>query len=181
MIDLANKRFVILGLQGCGKTELAKYLLRQAEHHLVYDVLDEYDGFIRYVPTDRNDKDELTAVIQKLVLVKLKPSLFIVDEANRFAEPKPRPLPRGLAELNDWSRHIGLSWGTIARRPTQLHSDMMELAHYLFIFVLKGKNDTQYLDFILPGLGDTVASLPQYHFAIVTESRSVIIHPPIPL
>jgi len=181
MIDLANKRFVILGLQGCGKTELAKYLLGQAKNSLVYDVLKEYDGFTRYIPTDRNSKEELTVVIQKLVLKKVKPSLFIVDEANRYAEPKPKPLPLGLAELNDWSRHMFLSWGMICRRPVQLHTDMVELAHYLFIFVLRGKNDTQYLDSILPDLGATVASLKPFEFAIVTESRSVIIHKPIPL
>jgi len=181
MIDLKNKRFCILGLQGGGKTELAKYLLSQSKNHLVYDVLKEYDGFTRYIPEDRNDADELTDCVQKLVIAKIKPDLFVIDEANRFCPPKPHPLPLGIAELNDWSRHMGLSWGVICRRPVQLHSDLMELAHYLFIFVLKGKNDRAYLDSILPGLGDKVASLANFHFVIVTESRSVLTHAPIPL
>lgn len=180
-MDITGKRFVILGLQGSGKTELAKHLLSKAKYHLVYDVLHEYEGFNRYVPTDRNSRDELSKMVNKLVIAELKPTLFIVDEANRYMLPKPTALPSGITELNDWSRHIGLSWGAICRRPTQLHTDIMELAHFLFIFVLKGKNDNQYLDTILPGLGDTVAGLPDYHFAVVSENRSVSIHSPIHL
>lgn len=181
MIDLTHKRFCILGLQGSGKTELAKHLLRQTTQHLVYDVLQEYTEFRRYIPEDRNSADELTECVQMLVVKKLKPSLFIIDEANRFCPAKPRLLPLGIAELNDWSRHMGLAWGTICRRPVQLHSDLMELAHCLFIFVLKGKNDRLYLDSILPGLGDKVASLPDYHFAVVNENRNVSLHSPIDL
>jgi len=181
MIDLTASRFVILGLQRAGKTEFAKHLLSLTPRHLVYDVLDEYDTFDRYIPEDRNSKDELSDVTQKLVIDKLKPDLFLIDEANRFLLPKPTPLPIGVAELNDWSSHMGLSWGVIARRPTQLHTDIIELAHYLFLFVLKGKNDMQYLDSILPGLGETVASLKPYHFAIVDAGRSVSIHTPINL
>jgi hypothetical protein len=181
MIDIANKRFVILGLQGSGKTELAKYLLRQSANSFVYDALKEYEGFRRYVPTNRNSIPELEECVTKLVLKRLKPSLFILDEANRYLIPKPHALPRGIEELNDWSRHIGISWGCVARRPTQLHTDIMELSHYLFIFVLRGKNDCAYLDSILPSLGDMVSDLPVYSFAIVTENRSVTIHSPITL
>lgn len=183
MIDITGKRFVILGLQGSGKTELAKLILSKTENHIVYDVLQEYDGFQRYIPTDRNSRDELSATVQKLILPRVKPDLFIIDEANRYLLPKPTPLPAGIDELNDWSRHMGkygLSWGCIARRPTQLHTDIVELAHYLFIFVLKGKNDQQYLDSILPGLGSQVASLPDYHFVIVDAGRKLVIHSPIP-
>lgn len=179
LIDITNKRFVILGLQGSGKTVLAQFLLGKCSNHLVYDVLREYQGFNRYIPTDRNSKTELERAIQILVFKKVKPDLFIIDEANRFIEPKPVPLPKGVNELNDWSRHIGISWGCVCRRPVQLHTDMMELAHYLFIFVLRGKNDTSYLDSILPNLGDTVSNLKQYEFAVVTDNRSVIIHPPL--
>lgn len=179
MIDITNKRFVILGLQGSGKTVLAKHLLSKSNSHLVYDVLKEYQDFNRYIPTNRNSKEELARAIQILVFRKVKPSLFIIDESNRFIEPKPIPLPKGINELNDWSRHMGISWGCICRRPTQLHTDMMELAHYLFIFVLRGKNDTAYLDSILPNLGDTVSNLKQWEFAVVTDNRSVIVHAPL--
>lgn len=178
-MDITNKRFVILGLPGSGKTVLAKSLLNKSTHHIVYDVLKEYDGFYRYIPTKRNSREELTYFIQNFIIKTFKPNLFIIDEANRYMPPKPTPLPMGVSELNDWSRHMGISWGCIARRPVQFHSDIMELAHYLFIFVLKGKNDRAYLDCIIPGLGDTVAELEQYHFAVVTESREVYVHNPI--
>jgi len=179
MIDLTNKRFVILGLQGSGKTILAKHLLSKTKKHLVYDVVKEYKGFNRYIPTDRNSKEELESFIQVLVFKRVKPSLLIIDEANRYLEPKPTALPLGISELNDLSRHIGISWGVICRRPVQLHSDMMELAHYLFIFNLRGKNDISYLDTILPGLGDTVANLKPYEFAVVSDNREITVHEPL--
>ena len=181
MIDITSKRFVILGLQGSGKTELAKHLLRQSSNSFVYDALNEYDGFRRYIPTDRNSIAELEKCVKRLVLKRLKPSLFILDEANRYLIPKPHALPEGIEELNDWSRHMRISWGCVCRRPTQLHTDIMELAHYLFIFVLRGKNDCAYLDGILPSLGDMVSGLPKYAFAVVTENRSVTLHSPISL
>jgi len=180
MIDLTNKRFQVMGLQGSGKTQLIKHLLRNTPDHLVYDPLKEYQGFNRYTPEDRNSAAELTLVVQKLVIPR-KYSLFVVDEMNRYCPPKPAPLPLGISELNDWSRHWGITWGGAFRRPSQVHTDLMELANYLFIFDLHGKNDGIYLDSLLAGLGDAAGSLPRFHFALVTDCRSFELHAPVPM
>jgi len=165
MIDLRNKRFCIFGLQGSGKTTLAKYILKQfGNDGWVIDVLDEYAGFNRYVMQDRTimGRDELNIAIQ-YILDKFKPKLLIIDEANRYCPPK-RPLPDMVSYLNDFHRHMELAIGFISRRPTQLHTDLVELAHYLFIFRLVGKNDRIYLDSLYEGLGDMVLELPQHAF-----------------
>jgi hypothetical protein len=180
MIDLTLKRFCIFGLQASGKTELAKFILRHAPNHLVWDWHHEYKGFCRYSVQKRYDLEkQLTLVIQKLVP---KVDMFIIDEANRLA-PNRSPLMPVLAELNDDSRHEPwrLSLGMIARRPVQLNTDLVELSHFLFIFNLKGKNDIEYLNDLAAGLGDTVSTMPPYHYAAVDQYRSFKVMPPIPL
>lgn len=178
MIELDNKRIVIFGLMGSGKTELVKSILRTTVDHIVYDPLDEYQGFTRYSPTDRHSSEELDQMVNGLVLKK-RPRLFIVDEANRYIQPKPKPLPPSIADLNDHSRHWNIAWGLVCRRPTQFHSDVVELAHLLFIFGLHGKNDRQYFNDLKSGLGDVVDTLPQYHFVVVNENRDIEVHKPI--
>jgi len=182
-MNLEGKRFVIFGLQGSGKTVLAKHILRQYPKHLVYDTLNEYHNFNRYIPSHRQYSAEAIAeintVIKKLVIPR-RPSIFVIDEANRFC-PNRRPLPEQISKLNDFNRHYGIGFGVIARRPAQLHTDLTELAHYIFVFKLKGLNDIKYLNGLVYGLGDAVMNLEPYHFALVDENREVKICSPIPL
>jgi DNA helicase HerA-like ATPase len=178
MIDLTLRRFCIFGLQGSGKTELAKAILRRAPNHLVWDWHQEYKGFNRYLVKKRYDLErQITLVIQKLVP---KVDMFLIDEANRLA-PNRSPLIPAIAELNDDSRHAPwrLSLGFLARRPVQLNTDLVELSHYLFIFNLKGKNDIDYLNDLAAGLGDTVATMAPYHYAAVDQYRNYKIMAPV--
>ncbi|WP_456477904.1 helicase HerA domain-containing protein [Geoglobus ahangari] len=182
MIELANKRFCIFGLQGSGKTTLAKYILRQFyDTGWVIDVLDEYAGFNRYVMQDRTitGRDELNAAIF-YILEKFKPRLLIIDEANRYCPPK-KPLPEAVSYLNDFHRHENLAIGFIARRPAQLHTDLVELAHYLFIFRLVGKNDKTYLDYLHSGLSEAVESLPPHSFIFYNRENGEIRVMKVPL
>ena len=180
MITLDNKGFVIVGLRGSGKTELAKHILRSTKRHLVYDPLNEYPGFNRYVPDSRNDVAEFDEMVNGMV-IEWKPRLFLVDEANRYVRPKPSPLPQGAADLVDLARHWDVSFGMITRRPTQFHTDIVELADYLFIFNLPGKNDRAWLNEVSTGMGDVAATLPKYHFLVVDQRREYFIHPPVAL
>lgn len=181
---MKGKRFAVLGLQGSGKTVLVKHILKGEPAHLIYDPLHEYTGgsFNRYLATHRQHSDEAIAeinlVINRVVMGTGKVRLLVIDEANRYC-PSMKPLPAAVLDLNDFNRHYNIAFGIVARRPVQLHTDLIELAHYLFLFTLKGKNDTAYLDSLAPDLGDAVASLPQYHFIILDSARSYSVHSPI--
>lgn len=189
-IDIVNKRFCIFGLQGSGKSILVKYLLRNTKDSIVYDVLKEHAGLNRYLVTNRQVKNhnssdpaimELNGFVNRIVVGSGMVRMFILEEANRFCPPKPTPLPASILDLNDFQRHQKIAFGCVARRPVQLNTDLVELAHYLFIFNLAGKNDTQYLESVAEGLGEAVAKLPPFHFVVVPPGHTgFFVHAPIP-
>lgn len=182
--DIASKRFVIVGLQGSGKTCLARTFLRSEPASIVYDVLDEYQGLNRYIATGRQydpeSLNELNEFVNRVVVGSGKVRLFVLDEANRYC-PNRRPLPDSISELNDFQRHYNIAFGVVARRPVQLNTDLVELAHYLFVFRLVGKNDLEYLDSLSAGLADVVAGLGQYEFVVVDPLRRYQVHKPVKL
>lgn len=184
--DINGKRFVIIGLQGSGKTVLSRILLKTVTNSIVYDVHHEYTGFNRYLVqykqvTHRPHDPaiaELDNFVNQVVIGTGRIRLFIMDEANRYC-PNHYPLPASILQLNDDQRHYHIGFGTIARRPTQLNTDLVELAHYLFIFRLTGRNDYKFLEDIAEGLGDAVKALEDYHFIIVDPGRRFQEHPPV--
>jgi hypothetical protein len=177
-----------VGLRGTGKSVLVKRVLRGFASHLVYDPLKEHGGEFnvynpRHVAESPAAKAELDAVIRKWVMPKpdvRKVDLFAIDEANRYAPPRSRLGP-ALQNVNDFQRHAGLGVMYVARRPVTLNTDLMELADYLMVFRLRGKNDLDYLETISMGLKDAVLSLPLYSFVLVGPDRSFTLCNPVPL
>lgn len=182
-VDLTNVTFCILGVKKSGKSTLANIILNDTGRDaLYYDTLGETPpsaAFNYYVPRDRYSVAELETIIKKItppagadVNQFIPPyTMFIIDETNRFCPPKPHPLPPAVADLNDQNRHYLMSVGYVARRPSQLNSDLIELANYLFIFRLTGKNDLIYLDATVKGLGEAVAGLDNYQFVLVFPDK----------
>ena len=180
--DIRCKRFCIFGLQQSGKSYLARRILASEPAHFVYDPLHEHVGCNRYLARYRQYIPEAIAeldlLVRRVVIGSGKVRLFVVDEANRYC-PNRRPLPDSIGELNDFQAHYDIGFGVIARRPVQLHTDLVELAHYLFVFSLRGKNDLAYLDCLAAGLADAVAGLEKYHFVVVDPQRRFTVHAPV--
>ena len=183
-LNLTRKTWAVFGYKGGGKSTLSKGIAsKYGLKCLYYDTLHEVPieaSFHSYQPKNRQNVSELEAVIA-LVKANKRYRLLIIDEANRYCPPKPHPLPAGIADMNDWCRHpqYNLSVGYIARRPVQLNTDLTELADYLFIFQLGGKNDIKYLNDLRNGLGDIVKDLPPFHFVLVKPDRTWEVHAPI--
>jgi hypothetical protein len=197
-MDLGSKGWAVFGLRGSGKSWFVKSVLESTPDHWIYDPLKEHQGYNRYTPSDRTSIEELSKVIEGPVIkgVKVtednkhmfptrrvgetwKPELFVIDEANRYIYPKPTRLPKPVADLVDYGRHWALSFGVVARRPVQFHTDLIELADVVFFFHLPGKNDHAYLESLHAGLGDTVRNLPPYHFVGFSHGSEITVHAPI--
>ena len=180
-INLLNRIFCIFGLNMSGKTYLAKHIARQY-NSLIFDVLGEYEPNIYdvYIPSSKIYPDiaqEFDLFIDKVKDKKW--NMLIVDEASRIF-PNKRPLyPAFRSYLDTYRHHKLCSIGFIARRPTQLHTDLVELSHYIFVFNLKGKNDIQYLNFLNSEIGDLPAKLEPYHFMVIYPDRSFKIFKPV--
>lgn len=184
MIDLTRKTWAAFGYKGGGKSTLAQFIAAsEGAACLYYDTLHEVPDEVKfhsYAPNNRQSMAELENIV---TLVKNSKGyrMLIIDEANRYCKPKPVPLPQFIADMNDWCRHpqYNLSVGYIARRPVQLNTDITEIADYLFIFQLGGKNDIQYLNDLRSGLGDAVQNLKPYHFVVAVQDRSWRVMAPI--
>lgn len=186
--ELKGKAITVIGLKGSGKTVWVKYLLDSVKKHLIVDPMLEYQGFRRYIPKFRSFGDaatlEIEMVAEELVVPKkgnkAKVDLFAVDEANRYC-PARHPLSPVVMDINDFQRHWDLTTVWVARRPTQLNTDLVELSNWIVVFNLAGKNDHQYLNDLSDGLGDAVLELPKYHYMFVNESRQYEQMPPVPM
>ena len=197
-MDLASKGWAVFGLRGSGKSWFVKSVLESTPDHLIYDPLKEHTGYNKYTPSDRTSIEELEKVIEGPVIKGIKvtednkamfptrrvgetwkPELFVIDEANRYIYPKPTRLPKPVADLVDYGRHWQTSFGVVARRPVQFHTDLIELADVVFFFQLPGKNDKDYLESLHSGLGVTVRDLPAHHFVAFSHGSEITVHAPI--
>lgn len=152
-------RVTIIGLQGSGKTYLAKRIfLDKEKRHLVIDPNDEYAGYTRYVPkyTDDYEKlsEEIKVAIRKLVLPntwsieqleksgkekKDRLKLLVIDEADLML-PARHNINAAIRNLIVKSRHLRLDIVFISRRPTDLNAYVMDVSDYLVVFKQVGYN-----------------------------------------
>lgn len=152
-------RVTIIGLQGSGKTYLAKRVfLDKEKRHLVIDPNDEYAGYTRYVPkyTDDYEKlsEEIKVAIRKLVLPntwsieqleksgrekKDRLKLLVIDEADLML-PARHNINAAIRNLIVKSRHLRLDIVFISRRPTDLNAYVMDVSDYLVVFKQVGYN-----------------------------------------
>lgn len=178
-LDLKEKRVCILGLQGSGKSYLAKYIIMRTKRVFVIDPLNEYQIVDRYKNRNRLVLTETT--IPEIVMDTIendKMDLLVIDEISRFA-PTRRQENKRLRDFADACRHHGTTFMAIARRPAQVYVDYVELAHYLFIFRLRGKNDSHWMDNQAEGLTEAVHALKRFEFVCLNPDRSFQVFPPV--
>lgn len=185
-----------MGMRGSGKTTFAKWFIKNIfPNHLVFDTIykinsKDYAGFNRYQVNNANGGEQLKKEFDDfffgLQKQEVKGSTFyfspqgkvidciVIEEANLVAPSRETP-PLALRFLTNVGRHANLANVCIIRRPTQLHTDVIELADYLIIFALDGKNDIDYLNEIKQGLGDATQKLDieKHDFIIYKRGHSV--------
>ena len=193
-----DQRITIVGLQGSGKTELTKKLVKDIYNEtgrrcLIVDLMDEYDlpssmATICRIKNKSQPVNELETIIQKLIIdpcnrgvsVKKRYAALVVDEAPQYWRSQ-HPLPAAAALLNHTMRHYNCGLICISRRFVQMHVDITELSHELYIFRQSGKNDLKRLSDIAAGLDDAVRQLQRFQYVHVDEERNFRICDPIPL
>ncbi len=191
-----DQRVTIVGLQGSGKTERTKKLIRDIHQNtgrrvLVIDIMDEYTfpksvATVVRIKNKSRPAEELETIIDKLIITPWKNKVakskryaaLVIDETPQYW-PAGKPLPANAALINHTMRHMDLGLVCISRRFVQMHVDIAELSHDLLIFRQTGKNDLKRLDEMSEGLDDAVRTLEKYHYVRVDEQRRFEVCQPV--
>lgn len=188
-IDLKGQQWLTLGVKGAGKSYFTDSLMQRASGKVViFDPMDEYSdkrGIYRIVPSEKRGEEAIEQLRETIEFIETNQdeiSYFVVDEISRFHQ-KGGILDDALGQLLDLNRHMDIGIGFIARRPTQVHTDIREMADYLFLFGLRGANDQKMLNEISSGLESSMTEMieeyPAHSFITVYPSRKYEIMEPI--
>jgi hypothetical protein len=190
LIDLANpQKIVVCGFNQSGKTTLVKYLIRNYTGKVfVYDWHNEYkdmpNNVITYVPKMRYDDEkrieEFNLIMSKFFNKSTAIKVAVVDESNEY-NPNMKSLPFASQDLYDNHAHYKQTIIHVTRRPVDINTKLIELAHIRIFFKLFGANDIDYLNRLRQGLGETVSNLLPFHFALLDTFGNVKVCSPIAL
>lgn len=189
-IDLNKEpqKITVCGYNGSGKTTLVRRLIEGFNGKvLVYDWHGEYKdmkgkNISYYIPKFKDSLEKRRVEFNEIIMTtfnnKKEFKLLVVDEANEY-EPNKMQLTTASLDLYDNHRHYGQSIIWVCRRPTDLVSKLIEVAHLRIFFRLDGKNDLQYLDTLKKGLADIVSNLKPYEFCILDNFGVITTFNPI--
>lgn len=193
--QIKGKQIVSLGLKNSGKSNFVKYALKSQipNSHLAFDPNDEFKqkwGYTQYVPQNPGDSAELDLCVDQIFKPRMQQlEALIVDEAGRYHQ-KGGELGGPIGEIvHQGTSHWGKGAWFIDRRPKNLHTDILELAEYIFVHRLTGENDMKKLRNIHPNLPQEVQKIsgpegkgeyPQYSCIMVTPGRNLKMLRPVP-
>jgi len=160
-MDLTFKKIGIFGIQGSGKTILARKLIRTFRKPIVYEVNPDFrqDNCMIYKPKDLTlaTLDNFCAKVKQLALKK-KCDCFIIDEFDMFCQGQ-MSLPTNLNDLVMNHRHYGLAMIFISRRLQDIPAKIVESCHHLFVFKIEGFNALQRLKSVHPDFEQAMSLL----------------------
>lgn len=193
--DLKDQKFCIFGLQGSGKTYLAKHILEnEFKKPMIYVVHNEDFKDTRAArwnpPKDRDgllvggkmlEEDFNLFIRQAIKFGKQKKiDLVVIDEADMFFQWNYN-ISGVMNDLVLNHRHYNLSVCFISRRPQDIPTKIVESSKALFVFSLEGDNAYKKLRNINPELEEKVKTLKHkdYHFVVKEVGKAPEIHKPI--
>lgn len=191
-INIEGQQIVVTGHRGAGKSTFVQTLIDAGPPALVIDTNREHTGYNRYLPEYRRGEEgkaEIDGVVERAVMnndPERRPGHIVIEEANRYV-PNRGTIPPAVGELVDLGRHYetavsdGITVTYVTRRPSQLDTDVMELADYLVVYRSRGKNDKKRLNQEADGLGDAAGALDDYHYILVRPDRSYDEMNPVPV
>lgn len=181
-----NQIVVCTGQRGYGKTTLEKHLVRQlmtSAKVLVFDTMNEWQGFPRYVPKHipTNPHDQIGMAEFEAVAKKVWSRgqiFFVVSEADLYMNAW--NISPFAFKISGQGRHRGCGLLLDTRRIAQLHKYPCSQAHHWFIFRTFLPNDAKYLRAMIGDIGDKARNLLPFQF-IHWDGREGKVCQPIPL
>ncbi len=175
-----NQRVFITGKTQSGKTNFAKYLIRQLKNYIIYDIKHEYSGFGIVV---RNKKEFLQAlsrgysqiVIQpenlnkdffneicKIIFTKMTNMIFVVDEVHKFCTKN--NIPYYLNAIVTVGASLKIGFIGISQRCANVHNDIIASSEYIISFYQFLDNDINKLKEFLGADAEKLKTIDYFYF-----------------
>ena len=142
MTNFQGKKIAIFGIQGSGKTHMAKWLVRKHfKKAIVYKVTEDWDNeqVFRYSPKNKIGEFEDFGKFVLRAAKEGKIDCVVIDEADMFFRTN-YDLSPDWNELILMHRHLNIAIVLISRRPQDIPTRIVESCHHLFIFKIEGAN-----------------------------------------
>ena len=156
-LDLKNHKIFIGGIQGSGKTTLAKYLISKFKRAVCIRITPDYDDVdnIVLVKPSGSYQDDLEDLATMLVkqgkafeekkIKEMPYDLLVIDEAD-LAFRGNHDLGPSMLDLVAMHRHYGLGIIFITRRIQDIPARITESTKHRFFFAIEGKNALTYIE-----------------------------------
>ncbi len=174
---------LVIGKRGSGKSELAKFLIRNADRLVVYDIMSEYTEGVTFDDTQLcelgvfwgavyarefrivyrplNPRDEIDWLAQ--AVFALGDLTFVVEEIDSICTPFDMPL--AMQAIIQRGRHRNVELIGVTPAPFGIHRDLTRQAKDIFVFKTTEPRDVQYLQRLLgEKIEHKLIALEQYEF-----------------
>ena len=166
----------VCGGKGSGKSELERHLLGSFGRVFVFDTLEEFPEFPRYIPKTDNPL-ELERVAK--AIYNQGNCMLLVSESELFL-PVNKQLPPHVFKIMTRGRHRNVGLTADTRRIANLNKTVFSLSDHCFVFRTWSPNDLDYLRGFIPNDVRGLASLQNYYFWHYSQGH-VEVHDPIKL
>lgn len=177
LADLKEKKILIAGLTGSGKTEAAKFLSKKFKTVVYTPHPDEWkkENVYLYRGNFLEDFEPFMKNCKKWGK-EGKIKMVIVDESDLLYNNK-QAIKTAFKDFLINHRHYNIGLIMITRRPQNLPTQIYEEFHHMFLFSFESPNVTRKLNQIYEGLGDLVKTLKfrEHKFVLKTLGEAPVI------
>ena len=174
---------LVMGKRGSGKSELTKFLIRNVNRLVVYDIMSEYADGVTFDDTEKGQLAEFWRQLYKQdfrivyrpmqakeeiewiadAVFALGNLTFVVEEIDSICTPFDMALP--MQAIIQRGRHKNIEMIGVTPAPFGIHRDLTRQAKDIFVFKTTEPRDVQYLQRLLGArIEQKLAALGQYEF-----------------